>query len=156
KDFAGVAKSPKGVGVGLVCQFTIMPFIGAGLATVFGFSPEIAAGVVLVGASPSGLASNVMAYIGKANLALSVTLTTVATLLAPFITPFYMQWLAGQYIPIDTWAMMWSITKITIIPIVAGLIFNHFLHGRTGWLDRLMPKVSMVGIALILMIMTAG
>lgn len=156
KDFAGVAKSPKGVGVGLVCQFTIMPFIGAGLATVFGFSPEIAAGVVLVGASPSGLASNVMAYIGKANLALSVTLTTVATLLAPFITPFYMQWLAGQYIPIDTWAMMWSITKITIIPIAAGLAFNRLFHGKTAWLDRLMPKLSMGGIVFILMIMTAG
>lgn len=156
KDFAGVVKAPKAVGIGLVCQFTIMPFVGAGLAMAFGFSPEIAAGVILIGASPSGLASNVMAYIGKANLALSVTLTTVATLLAPFITPFYMQWLAGKYIPIDTWAMMWSITKITIIPIVAGLIFNGLFHGKTTWLDRLMPKVSMAGIAVILMIMTAG
>jgi BASS family bile acid:Na+ symporter len=156
KDFVAVGKSPKAVGVGLVCQFTIMPFVGAGLAMVFGFSPEIAAGVILIGASPSGLASNVMAYIGKANLALSVTLTTVATLLAPFITPFYMQWLAGKYIPIDTWAMMWSITKITIIPILAGLVFNRLFHGRTTWLDRLMPKVSMGGIVVILMIMTAG
>jgi BASS family bile acid:Na+ symporter len=90
------------------------------------------------------------------DFALSVTLTTVATLLAPFITPFYMQWLAGQYIPIDTWGMMWSIIQITILPIAAGLIFNHFLHGRTGWLDRLMPKVPMAGIAVILMIMTAA
>jgi BASS family bile acid:Na+ symporter len=149
-DFVGVAKSPKAVFIGLACQFTFMPFVGAGLALAFDFGPEVAAGIILIGASPSGLASNVMAYIGKANLALSVTLTTVATLLAPFITPFYMQWLAGQYIPIDTWGMMWIIIQITILPIVAGLIFNHFLHGRTDWLDRLMPKVSMVGIALIL------
>jgi BASS family bile acid:Na+ symporter len=156
KDFAGVVKAPKAVGVGLVCQFTIMPFVGAGLALAFDFSPEIAAGVILIGASPSGLASNVMAYIGKANLALSVTLTTVATLLAPFITPFYMQWLAGRYIPIDTWAMMWSITKITIIPIIAGLAFNRLWHGKAAWLDRLMPKVSMAGIVVILMIMTAS
>ncbi|HUG11658.1 MAG TPA: bile acid:sodium symporter family protein [Opitutaceae bacterium] len=156
KDFAGVVKAPMGVGVGIVCQFTIMPFVGAGLALLFGFPPEIAAGVILVGAAPSGLASNVMCYIGKANLALSVTLTTVATLLSPFITPFYMQWLAGKFIPIDTWAMMWSITKITIIPIVAGLIFNKLLHGKTAWLDRLMPRVSMGGIVVILMIMTAG
>jgi BASS family bile acid:Na+ symporter len=155
-DFVGVVKSPRAVLIGLVCQFTIMPFVGAGLASAFDFGPEVAAGIILIGAAPSGLASNVMAYIGKANLALSVTLTTVATLLAPFITPFYMQWLAGQYIPIDTWGMMWSIIQITILPIAAGLVFNHFLHGRTGWLDRLMPKVSMVGIALILMIMTAG
>jgi BASS family bile acid:Na+ symporter len=67
-----------------------------------------------------------------------------------------MQWLAGKYIPIDTWAMMWSITKITIIPILAGLVFNRLFHGRTTWLDRLMPKVSMGGIVVILMIMTAG
>jgi BASS family bile acid:Na+ symporter len=156
RDFVGVITAPKAVLIGLVCQFTIMPFVGALLALAFDVSPEVAAGIILIGAAPSGLASNVMAYIANANLALSVTLTTVATLLAPFITPFYMQWLAGEYIPIDTWGMMWSIVEITILPIVAGLIFNHFLHGRTAWLDRLMPNVSMVGIALILMIMTAG
>jgi len=155
-DFVGIVKSPKAVFIGLACQFTIMPFVGAGLALGFNLEPEVAAGIILIGASPSGLASNVMAYIGKANLALSVTLTTVATLLAPFMTPFYMRWLAGQYIPIDTWGMMWSIIEITIIPIVAGLVFNHFLHGKTEWLDRLMPKISMAGIVLILMIMTAG
>jgi bile acid:Na+ symporter, BASS family len=155
-DFVGVVRSPKGVFIGLACQFTIMPFVGAGLALLFNLEPEVAAGIILVGAAPSGLASNVMAYIGKANLALSVTLTTVATLLAPLLTPFYMQWLAGQYIPIDTWGMMWSIIQITILPIIAGLIFNRFLHGKTEWLDRLMPKVSMAGIAFILMIMTAG
>jgi BASS family bile acid:Na+ symporter len=156
KDFVGVVKAPKAVGIGLACQFTIMPFVGAGLALAFNLEPEIAAGIILIGAAPSGLASNVMAYIGKANLALSVTLTTTATLLAPILTPFYMQWLAGQLIPIDTWGMMWSIIRITILPIIAGLIFNHFLHGRTDWLDSLMPKISMGGIALILMIMTAG
>jgi len=156
RDFVGIVKSPKAVFIGLACQFTIMPFVGAGLALAFGLEPEIAAGIVLIGAAPSGLASNVMAYIGKANLALSVTLTTVATLLAPLVTPFYMQLLAGQLIPIDPWGMMWDIVRITILPIIAGLIFNHFLHGKTGWLDRLMPKVSMGGIAVILIIMTAG
>src|SRR5690606_1290985 len=156
RDFVAVVKSPKAVLIGLACQFTIMPFVGAGLASAFDFGPEVAAGIILIGAAPSGLASNVMTYIAKANLALSVTLTSTATLLAPLITPFYMQWLAGQYVPIDTWGMMWSIIQITILPIVAGLAFNRFLHGRTGWLDRLMPKVSMLGIVLILMIMTAG
>jgi BASS family bile acid:Na+ symporter len=156
KDFVGIVKAPKAVFIGLACQFTIMPFVGAGLAIAFNLEPEVAAGIVLIGAAPSGLASNVMAYISKANLALSVTLTTVATLLAPLVTPFYMQWLAGQLIPIDAWGMMWDIIRITILPIIAGLVFNYFLHGRTEWLDRLMPKVSMGGIALILMIMTAG
>ena len=156
KEFVGVVKDPRAVFIGLGCQFTIMPFVGAGLALAFNLEPEIAAGIVLIGAAPSGLASNVMAYIAKANLALSVTLTTVATLLAPLITPFYMNLLAGQLIPIDTLGMMWSIVRITILPIIAGLIFNHFLHGKTDWLDRLMPKVSMAGIAVILTIMTAG
>ena len=156
KDFLGVVRDPRGVGIGLVCQFTIMPFVGAGLALAFGLEPEIAAGIVLIGAAPSGLASNVMAYIGKANLALSVTLTTVATLLAPFITPFYMQWLAGELIPIDPWGMMWDIVRITILPIIAGLVVHYLLHGRAEWLNRLMPKLSMGGIAVILMIMTAG
>jgi BASS family bile acid:Na+ symporter len=155
-DFVGVVRAPRAVVIGLACQFTVMPFVGAGLAVGFDLDPEVAAGIILIGAAPSGLASNVMAYIGKANLALSVTLTTVATLLAPLVTPFYMRWLAGQLIPIDTWGMMWSIIQITILPIIAGLIFNRFLHGRTDWLDRLMPKVSMGGIVLILMIMTAG
>ena len=156
RDFLGVVRAPKAVFIGLACQFTVMPFVGAGLAVLFDLEPAIAAGIVLIGAAPSGLASNVMAYIAKANLALSVTLTTVATLLAPLVTPFYMQLLAGQLIPIDPWGMMWDIVRITILPIIAGLIFNHFLHGKTGWLDRLMPKVSMGGIAVILMIMTAG
>jgi BASS family bile acid:Na+ symporter len=156
RDFVGVVKAPKAVFIGLACQFTIMPFIGAALAVAFHLEPEVAAGIILIGSVPSGLASNVMSYIANANLALSVTLTTISTLLAPLITPFYMQWLAGELIPIDTWGMMWSIIKITILPIMAGLVFNHFLHGRTKWLDDLMPKISMGGIAVILMIMTGG
>lgn len=155
-DFVGVIKMPKAVGIGLICQFTIMPIVGVSLAVVFDFPPEIAAGIVLIGSSPSGLASNVMSYIAKANLALSVTLTACATLLAPIMTPFLMQTLAGQFVPIDFWSMVWSITKIVIIPIVAGLIFNHFFHGKVKWLDRAMPMVSMGGIAFIITIITAA
>ena len=155
-DFARVAKMPKGVFVGLVLQFSIMPIIGFILATMSGLPPEIAAGIILVGCSPSGLASNVMAYISGANLALSLTLTAVSTLLAPFITPFYMSWLAGEFVPIDATAMFLSISKIVILPIVAGLAFNHFLHGKFPIVDKLMPKVSMLGIALIITIITAA
>ena len=156
KDFIGVIKMRKAVGIGLVCQFTIMPIVGFTLASVFAFPPEIAAGIVLVGASPSGLASNVMSYIAKANLALSVTLTACATLLAPIMTPFLMQNLAGQFVPIDFWGMVWSITKIVILPIILGLIFNSFFHGKVKWLDKAMPLVSMAGIAFIITIITAA
>jgi BASS family bile acid:Na+ symporter len=156
RDFAQVAKMPHGVFVGVVCQFSIMPVVGFTLASVFGFPAEIAAGIILVGCSPSGLASNVMSYLARANLALSVSLTAVATLLAPFMTPLLMKLLAGQFVAIDFWGMMWSITKIVIIPIIAGLLFNHFFHGRFKWVDQALPLLSMVGIAVIITIITAA
>ncbi len=157
QDFAGVIRMPKGVMVGIVCQFTIMPFVGYTLAKGTGlFPPEIAAGIILVGASPSGLASNVMAYLSKGNLALSVTLTAVATLLAPLLTPFLMESLAGTLVPIDFLGMMWSIVKIVIIPIALGLLFNHFFHGKLPWLDKAMPYVSMISIGVIITIITAN
>lgn len=156
KDFTRVALMPKGVLIGLLCQFTIMPIVGFGLATVSGFPPEIAAGIILVGCSPSGLASNVMAYISGANLALSLTLTAISTLLAPFLTPLYMSFFAGEFIPIDSTAMFLSISKIVILPIVAGLLFNHFFHGKLPMIDRAMPKISMIGIAVIITIITAA
>ena len=156
KDFAGVVKMPKAVAIGLGLQLTIMPIIGVTIAYSFDFPPEIAAGIILVGCSPSGLASNVMAYIAKSNLALSGSLTAIATLLAPITTPFLMKTFAGEFIPIDFWAMMLSITKIVILPIIAGLIFNHLFHGKVAWLDRAMPLVSMVGIAVIITVITAA
>ncbi|MFP4093746.1 MAG: bile acid:sodium symporter family protein [Cyclobacteriaceae bacterium] len=156
KDFAGVVKMPKGVLIGMFFQFTIMPFVGFGLANLLGVSPEIAAGIILIGASPSGLASNVMSYLAKANLALSVTLTAFATLLAPFITPNMMAWLGGEFIQVDVLGMMWSMVEIVVIPVAAGLIFNYFFHGKIKWLDDAMPIISMFGIAYIITIITAA
>lgn len=156
KDFAQVAKMPKGILVGLACQFTIMPFVGWSLTKVFSFPPEIAAGIILVGSCPSGLASNVMSYLAKANLALSVSLTAVATLLAPVLTPFFMQQLGGEYVEVSFLAMLWDITKIVILPIIGGLVFNYFLHGKAAWLDAAMPVLSMAGIAFIIVIITAA
>ena len=141
RDFAGVIKMPKGVLIGLACQFTIMPIIGFTIATTFGFPPEIAAGIILVGSSPSGLASNVMSFIAKANLALSVTLTAVATMLAPLITPSLMKLLAGQFVPIDFWAMMLSIINMVILPIVAGLMFNTLAYGNEKLKSKIIQAV---------------
>ena len=155
-DFVGVIKMPKGVLIGLLLQFTIMPFVGFGLAYLSGLPPEIAAGVILVGCSPSGLASNVMAYISGANLALSLTLTAVATLVAPLATPFFMKLLANELVPIDFVSMFWSIMKIVILPIVLGLLINHFAKGKLGKLSKILPLVSMAGIALIIVVITAA
>jgi BASS family bile acid:Na+ symporter len=156
KDFKGVIQMPKGVLIGMLCQFTIMPFLGFSLAKSFNFPPEIAAGFILVGSSPSGLASNVMSYLAKANLALSVTMTAVATAIAPVVTPLLMSWLGGDYVPVNFLEMMWSIIQIVIIPIALGLIFNRFLKGSIPWLDQIMPLISMGGIILIVGVITAN
>lgn len=104
--------------------------MGVTVATIFKFPPEIAAGIVLVGSSPSGMASNVMSFLAKANLALSVTLTAFATLLSPIMTPLLMQTFAGEMVEIDFLDMMLSIFNMVILPICAGLIFNLFLNGN--------------------------
>jgi BASS family bile acid:Na+ symporter len=136
-----------------------MPVVGFTIATSFGFPPEIAAGIILVGSSPSGLASNVMSFIAKANLALSVTLTAVATMLAPLITPSLMKLLAGQFVPIDFWDMMLGIIKIVILPIIAGLIFNAVAYGKESGksilIQGLVYLLIIIGKNLILL-QTAG
>lgn len=130
EDFTGILKQPKGVLIGVTGHFIIMPTLGFILANVFPFSPEIATGVILIGCSPSGLASNVMAYIARANVPLSVTVTAISTLLAPLMTPLLLKYLAGQFIPIDFWKMVIEISNIVILPIIAGLIFNAFAYGK--------------------------
>lgn len=155
KDFAGVIKMPRAVLIGLFGHFTFMPLAGYALACIFNFPPEIAAGIVLVGSMPCGTASNVMSYLANANLALSVTLTAIATLLSPFLTPLWMKVLGGQFISVDASAMMWDIIKIVVIPIGAGLLFNRFFKGKLLWLDKIMPLMSMFGIAFIIVIITA-
>ncbi len=154
KDFASVFKTPRGVVIGVAAQLLIMPLVGFALAKISNFPPEIAAGIVLIGCSPSGVASNVMAYLANANLALSITITSIATLLAPFLTPLLMKLLAGEFVEIDVFDMMWSITKMIIIPIGAGLFFNRLF--KTKWLDRAMPVVSMLAIGIIITIITAA
>ncbi|HET6996395.1 MAG TPA: bile acid:sodium symporter family protein, partial [Chitinophagaceae bacterium] len=156
RDFARVMRMPKGVIVGIVCHYTIMPLVGFGLAHLFNFPKEIAAGIILIGCCPSGLASNVMCYLAKANLALSVSVTTVSTLVAPFLTPLLMQLLGGSYVEINFWGMVWDITKIVILPIAAGLAFHYLLRGKLKWLDKAMPVFSMIGIALVLLVITAA
>lgn len=155
-DFIGVARAPRAVAIGVILQFTIMPTLGFALASLSGFPPEIAAGIVLIGCAPSGLASNVMSYLANANLALSITITSVTTLLAPLATPLLMKLLGGTFIEISVMKMMWDVTKMVLVPIGAGLIFNQLLHGKVRWLDAAMPLVSMVGIALIIVIITAA
>ena len=156
KDFANVIKMPRGIFVGVAGHYIIMPLVGFAVAHLFNFPNEIAAGIILVGCCPSGLASNVMSYLARANLALSVSVTTVSTLLAPFLTPLLMRLLGGSFVAIDFWGMAWDITKIVILPIAGGLAFHYLVRGKFSWLDKAMPILSMAGIVFILTIITAA
>lgn len=134
RDFSELATSGKGVLIGLCSHFTIMPLTGFVLTKIFHFEPEIAAGIILLGSCSSGLASNVMVYIARANLVLSVAVTAMTTLAAPFLTPFLMKILAGTLIQIRFLDMMMEIVKIVIVPIGAALIHDFLksasLRGR--------------------------
>ena len=127
-DFAGVAKSPRGVFVGIFCHFTVMPLVGFWLVKIFNFPPEIAAGVILIGSCSSGLASNVMAFMAKSNLALSVTVTAVTTMIAPVMTPLWMKLLAGTMVEVSFFKMMVEIIKIVLVPIGAALLHDYLKH----------------------------
>jgi BASS family bile acid:Na+ symporter len=154
-DFARVLKLPKAIGIGIVLQFAVMPLTGATLARLFGFDGEVAAGVVLVGSAPGGVASNVITYLAGGNVPLSVTMTACSTLVSPLLTPLAMSQLAGQYVPIDIVAMMWSIVRMIIVPIVAGLVVNRLLRSHMGLVHRALPIVSMAAICFIITIITA-
>ncbi|MFV2069557.1 MAG: bile acid:sodium symporter family protein [Pirellulales bacterium] len=158
KDFGRVLAMPKAVLVGIGLQFSVMPLVGFGLATAFGFQPEVAAGVVLIGSCPGGVASNVMTFISRGNVALSVTMTACSTLVSPLMTPLMMMLLAGRMIKIDFSNMMMSILSMVIVPIVAGLVANEVLRMlrlRGPWLDRLLSLVAMAAICYIIAIITA-
>jgi BASS family bile acid:Na+ symporter len=150
QDFTGIIKMPKGVFVGVVSHYLIMPLVGFGIASIFNFPPEIAAGIILIGCVPSGLASNVMSFLAKANLALAVTVGAISTLLSPFITPLLMKWLGGQYIEVNFWSMMLDILNMIILPIVAGFIFNLFSKGK----EKLQSKIIQLAAYLVVILLT--
>jgi len=129
-DFKGVIQMPWAVAIGVAGQFTIMPLVGFGLTRIFHFEPEIAAGIILIGSCSAGLASNVMAYIAKANLALSITMTSVTTMLAPIMTPFWMSKLAGELVAVEPFKMMMEIIKMVIVPIGAALWHDYLTFAK--------------------------
>ncbi len=160
KDFLAVVRSPWAVLTGVVLQFVVMPLLGCLLACAFGFSGELAAGFVLVGSVAGGTASNVVAYLAKANVALSVTMTCCSTMLSPFVTPFLMKLLAGRFIEIDAMKLMIESMKIVLVPVIAGGLvrcaFRRLFeeHGRTC--GRVLTFVSMSGICWTILALTAA
>lgn len=149
KDFRMVLQRPRDVLIGALAQFTIMPFLAYILAKAFNLPPELAAGVILVGTCPGGTSSNVMTYLARGDVALSVSMTMTTTVLAPIVTPFLTWWLAGAWVEISLGAMMVSILQVVIAPIVLGIVINSFFSAAVEKVTKLLPLVSVVAIVLI-------
>lgn len=155
-DFKLVAKRPLPVLIGVIAQFVIMPLLGVALAWIFQLPPALAAGVVLVGSAPGGTSSNVISYLAKGDVALSVTMTTISTLLAPIFTPLLTLWLAGSWMDVSASDMAVSIIKIVIIPVVAGLVVRYVGGKYVKKFLPAMPWISVFGIAYVVMAVVSG
>lgn len=155
KDFAEIAKRPVQVVVGIVAQFLIMPLLALLLTKVFTLDPMVAVGVILVGCCPGGTSSNVITFLSRGDVALSVTITSFSTVLAPVVTPLLLELYAGTLIDIPLAAMMWSIAKIVLMPIAAGLIVHRLLGDKVKPAIDVLPLVSVGGIVLIIAIVVA-
>lgn len=158
-DFYRVLKMPKGVATGFALQFSAMPLLGWSVAKWLGFPPEIAAGIILTGSCPGGVSSNVITYLARGNVALSVTMTACTTLAAPIMTPMMMFLLAGQTVPVNYWEMMKSIALTVVGPVVAGLVVNQVLtrlRFNTKSLESGLAVLSIVAICWICTIIAAN
>lgn len=149
QDFREIFRRPRDVFIGLLAQFTIMPLLAYCLATLFRLPPELAAGVILVGTCPGGTASNVMAFLAKGDLALSVSMSMASTLLAPIVTPLLTWLLAGAWIEVSFVNMMLSIIQVVIAPIFLGIMVNQLFSDFVRRIVKLLPLVSIVAILLI-------
>jgi BASS family bile acid:Na+ symporter len=150
QDFILVLKRPKDVFLGAVAQFFIMPFLAYVLATAFQLSPALTVGVVLVGTCPGGTSSNVITFMSKGDLALSVTMTSVSTLLSPILTPAITYLLIGEKIAFDPIGMFISILQIVILPICLGVSLRTFFPKAAAAAADYTPAVSAMAISLII------
>ena len=155
-DFKIVLTRPLPVIVGVAAQFLIMPFAAFAIAYLLKLPPELAAGLVLLGCVPGGTASNVMVYLAKGNLALSVAMTSLSTLMAPIMTPMLLLLLAGQWLPVDPIAMFKSIIQVIIIPIALGFLVQRFFPAVVKKSITVVPLISVAAILIIVSAVTAA
>lgn len=155
-DFKIVFTNPLPVIIGIITQFTIMPLVAFTLAYLLKLPPELAAGLVLLGSVPGGTASNVMVYLAKGNVALSVAMTSLSTMMAPLMTPLLLYFLAGQWLPVNPSALFMSILQVIIIPIVLGLIVQKFFPVIVEKGVTVVPLISVFAILIIVSAVTAA
>ncbi len=154
-NFLNVFKMPATIFFGVILQYLIMPFAAIAVARIFSFSPALIAGIVLVGVSPGGTASNVICYLGNADVALSITLTTTNTLVAVFATPVFAYLFLHQIVPVPFWKMLFSIAEIVVVPVLLGTTVNSLAGSKIEKLRAGFPLLSMLAILLIIAIIVA-
>lgn len=155
-DFALVARRPVPVVLGVLAQYVLMPGIAVLVTWALQLPPEIAAGVILVGCAPGGTASNVVSYLARGDVAVSVTMTSISTLLAPLLTPLLTLWLAGAYMPLNGAAMARSIAVVVLLPVLAGLVVRLLLPRVITRLLPVLPWLSVLAISVIVAIVVSG
>lgn len=154
-DFGRVWKMPRSVLIGIVCQYSIMPLTAWLFATAFRLPSQVAAGLILIGSCPGGVASNVIAYIARANVPLSVTMTACSTLCSPLLTPLAMTLVAGQFVPMEFLPLMLSIVQMILAPVLLGLLANRFAHRMVRRFTAVLPVIAMLAICVIIAITIA-
>ena len=149
EDFTRVLQFPSWVAAGVVLQYTVMPLSGWAIANLLALPDAFAVGLILVACCPGGTASNVVSYLARANLALSVTLTTLSTILAVAMTPWLTAQLAGARMPVDAWGLFTSTVQVVLLPVTVGVLLNRFSPQLTAQVVRVSPSVAVIVIALI-------
>ncbi|GGY98473.1 bile acid:sodium symporter family protein [Novosphingobium colocasiae] len=148
-DFRRVIAMPRQVFAGTVLHFTIMPIAGFGSAILYGLEPGLAVGLILVACCPAGTASNVINYLARTNVALSVAMTMLSTLVAVVLTPLLTGWLAGVYIEIDRWSLFRELIAVVLVPVIAGTLLNRYAARLSRALDQVAPLVSVIFVVII-------
>ena len=148
-DFIAVLKMPRAVAVGFVGQYTVMPFLGWGIAHALKLPDQFAVGLILVACCPGGTASNVVTYLAKGNVALSVLMTMCSTFAAIVMTPLLTKWLAGTIVPVDAWGLLLSTVQVVLLPLIIGIAMHHFAPKVVDFVLPIAPLVSVMMIALI-------
>lgn len=149
-DFQVVFSRPKEVIIGCVAQYTVMPLVAWILAVVFHLPQDLAIGVILVGCCPGGTASNVITYIAGGDVALSVGMTIVSTLAAPLMTPLLVYSLAGAWVEVSFWAMVLSVVKVILIPVLLGILLRSLFGKQIQKISDILPLISVVSIVMII------
>lgn len=148
-DFRRVARLPRAVVIGVLAQFLIMPFLGWGIALGMALEPALAVGLILLACCPGGTASNVVSYIARADVALSVLMTMCSTFAAVVMTPLLTKWLAGAYVEVDAWRLLLGTLQVVVVPVMVGVLLNRYTPRVVRFVNPVAPLVAVILIMLI-------